>query len=301
MKISLSITLLSCLLTNRPVGLLAQANSAPMARAIATANLAVHHRRNSRFVEAEKYFRITYQLRCEALGRDHTDTAIALNNLADLETTLGRYEEAEQDFRQALSARNLTSIDRIAIRNNLGNLMRMQGRFAEAQRQFNENPRDAIGLNNLARLAEDQNQFNQAVQLYQAALAISPTCAIQANLGRLHLRLGNLGKARSFLESALAQQPTDAERIVMLQSMAELLLAENRVVDSVATFRSALELRQQVFGVTHPGLVPLLTDFAAALRQYGQSKKAKELEARARKLSVQMEQSRPNVHWRTLR
>ena len=279
----------------------AETDSAPFARAITSANLAVHHRRNSRFVEAEKYFRITYQLRCEALGRDHTDTAIALNNLADLETTLARYEDAEQHFRQALSAPNLTTVDRIAIRNNLGNLLRMRGRFAEAQRQFYENPRDAISLNNLARLAEDQMQFGEAVQLYQAALAISPTCAIQANLGRLHLRLGNLRESRNFLESALAQQPTVAERMVMLQSMAALLLAENRVVDSVATFRSALELRQQVFGTAHPGLVPLLIDFAVALKQHGQSRKAKELETRARKLSVQMEQSRPNVHWRALR
>ena len=177
----------------------------------------------------------------------------------------------------------------------------MQGRFAEAQRQFNENPRDAIGLNNLARLAEDQMQFGEAVQLYQAALAISPTSAIQAILGRLHFRMGNLRESRNFLESALAQQPTAVERTVMLQSMAELLLAENRVADAVATFRSALELRQQLFGTTHPGLVPLLIDFAAALKQHGQSRTAKELETRARRLSVQREQSRPNIDWRALR
>ncbi len=300
MKISMSVFLLSSLLINRPVGLLARADSEQLARAIASADLAVHHRRSSRFVEAEKYFRITYQLRFEALGPDHTDTAIALNNIADLETTLARYDEAERDFRQALSARNLAAIDRISIRNNLGNLLRMQGRFAEAQRQFNENPRDVIGLNNLARLAEDQMQFALAMQLYQAACAISPTPAIQANLGRLHLRLGNLRESRSFLEAALAQQQTASERMVILHSMAELLLAENRVVDSVATFQSALDLRQQLLGTTHPGLVPLLTGFAAALKEYGQGRKARELETRARKLAVQIEQSRPNVHWRTL-
>ena len=296
MKISMSIALLFCLIINRPVGLLAAADPKQLARAIASANLAVHHRRNSRFIEAEKSFRLTYKLRCEALGPDHTDTAIALNNLADLETTLARYNEAEQDFRQALSARNLTTGDRIAIRNNLGNLLRIQGRFAEAHHQFNENPPDWISLNNRARLAEDQLHFTQAMQFYQAAFAISPTPAIQANLGRLHLRLGNLPEARSFLESALAQQPLAAERMVMQHSMAELLLAENRVADSIAAFQNALDLRQQLLGTTHPGLVPLLIDYAAALKQHRQSRKARELETRARKLSVQIEQSRPNVH-----
>lgn len=296
----MSVALLSCLFINRPVGLFAEKNPEQLTRAIASANLAVHHRRNSRFTEAEKYFRLTYKLRNEALGPDHTDTAIALNNIADLETTLARYDEAEQNFRRALSARNLTMADRIAIRNNLGNLLRMQGRFAEAQRQFHENPRDSISLNNLARLAEDQMQFAQAMQFYQAAFDISPTPAIQANLGRLHLRLGNLREARRLLKSALAQQPTAAERMVMLHSMAELLLAENRLVDAVATFQRTLELRQQLLGTTHPGLVPLLTDFAAALKEHRQGRKARELETRARKLAVQIEQSRPNVHWRTL-
>ena len=80
----------------------------------------------------------------ESLGDSHTDTAIALNNIAAIETSSGRWDDAERDLRRALSASQLQPADRGSIETNLGNLLRLDGRLAEANshlqaaKQFSE-------------------------------------------------------------------------------------------------------------------------------------------------------------------
>ena len=78
----------------------------------------------------------------ESLGDSHTDTAIALNNIAAIETSSGRC--AERDLRRALSASQLQPADSGSIETNLSNLLRLDGRLAEANshlqaaKQFSE-------------------------------------------------------------------------------------------------------------------------------------------------------------------
>ncbi len=188
------------------------------------------------------------------------------------------------------------------IRNNLGNLLRIVGRFAEAHRYLEANWNDNDDLvqtyNNLRRLAEDEDRNNAALQFYQSALAINPIPAITANLGRLYLRQGNLPQARLLLEKALSGNPSLPERAVILQSLGELLLSEDRTAQAIESFQTALVLREQLFGHRHPGLAPPLTSLATAFRKNGRHHQARRLETRANHLVEAEEQSRPYIHWR---
>ena len=82
----------------------------------------------------------------KALGKDHPDIAISLNNLAVLYQDQGNYAEAEPLFQRSLAIREKA----------LGE----------------DHPDIAINLNNLAVLYQDQGNYAEAEPLYQRSLAI---------------------------------------------------------------------------------------------------------------------------------
>ncbi|WP_074785559.1 tetratricopeptide repeat protein [Roseovarius tolerans] len=133
--------------------------------------------------------------------------SIALNEHAVNSKSLGRYEEAEGLYREALE------IDRATIGeghsnyatslNNLALVVEAQGRYAEADGLYREvlaidratigerHQTYAIGLNNLAVVVQAQGRYAEAERLYREALEIG-----RATLGEGHpdyaTRLNNL-------------------------------------------------------------------------------------------------------------
>ena len=73
----------------------------------------------------------------KALGPDHPDLAIDLNNLALLYDTQGRYAEAEALYQRSLTIREKAlgpeHPDVAGSLNNLAELYRAQGHYAEAE------------------------------------------------------------------------------------------------------------------------------------------------------------------------
>ncbi len=65
-------------------------------------------RLSSRHREAELLCKRALAIKEEALGPNHPDVAVSLNNLAGLYHTLGRYKEAEPRYKRALAVMEAT-------------------------------------------------------------------------------------------------------------------------------------------------------------------------------------------------
>ena len=154
------------------------------------------------------------QLRKQLQGVNHPDTATSLNNLAQLYSFQGKYEEAEPLYIQALQLRKqlqgVNHPDTATSLNNLAQLYSFQGKYEEAeplyiqalqlrkQLQGVNHPDTATSLNNLASLYESQGKYEEAERLYIQALDI-----VERVLGENH---PNTVTIRANLEYLRTQQ-----------------------------------------------------------------------------------------------
>jgi tetratricopeptide (TPR) repeat protein len=96
--------------------------------------------RAGRYSEAIPLAEQVLAIREQALGPDHPDTAISLNNLALLYASQGRYGSAEPLYQRALAIREQAlgpdHADTATSLNNLAALYRSQGRYAEAEHLY---------------------------------------------------------------------------------------------------------------------------------------------------------------------
>lgn len=142
----------------------------------------------ARYREAEPLHRRALAICEEKLGATHPDTAVSLNNLAELHRKQGKYEEAEPLYKRALAIREeklgATHPDTALSLNNLAALYEDQGKYEEAEPLYRralaireeqlgaDHPDTAMSLNNLAVLYRDQGKYEEAELLYKRALAI---------------------------------------------------------------------------------------------------------------------------------
>ncbi len=272
-------------------------------QATIASNLGGLYRRTGQLAEAERCFRHCYELRRKVLGEGHTDTAIALNNVATIEITAGRYQNAEQDLRLALSASRLQSADRVSIETNLGNLLRMTGRLTEARGHLQT--AFALADNNapiqlvFGRIAQEAGNVELASLYYESALHVEPTPAAQTHLAQLRLTAGNFTEALRLLQDALTRKPSTEETVVILQTTAAIELAQDRLPQPAHALKQAIEIRERMLGAGHESLASLLTQYAHVLRKMGDSKEAKAVEQRGKWNSDQVP-LRPGVSWSTL-
>ncbi|MGF1602811.1 MAG: CHAT domain-containing protein, partial [Thermosynechococcaceae cyanobacterium] len=124
----------------------------------------------------------------KALGPDHPDVAVSLNNLAELYRTQGQYSKAEPLHQRALSIREKAlgpdHPDVAQSLNNLASLYDSQGQYSKAEPLYQralsigekalgpDHPDVARSLNNLALLYTSQGQYSKAEPLYQRSLSI---------------------------------------------------------------------------------------------------------------------------------
>ncbi len=129
------------------------------------------------------------KIRKKLLGKEHSDVADSLNDLAILYHSQGRYSEAELLYQQAIEIdkKNLgesnTSVTTSL--NNLANLYSDQGRYSEAEALYQqaieinkkllgeEHLLVATNLNNLANIHSNQGRYSEAETLSLQALELS--------------------------------------------------------------------------------------------------------------------------------
>ena len=276
----------------------------PVLRAKVAGNLAAFYKQTEQFEKAELHYRLTYTLRVENLGPHHADTAMALNNLAGVHMIRGQYREAEMELFTALRASGVEAAGRGAILMNLGHLCRLEGRFSEARRHLeaslSQQAEPSLGWNSLGMLAEEEQKMEEARRMFRQSFNLVQRPGVAVNLARAELHFGNLSECKGLLSGALRSQIPTLLRAATMETQAGLLLAESRRKDALAAFDQSLTLRESILGSDHPGLIPLLKTFAAALREARQNKAASRLEARTRKL-VERQPVAPAIDWHALR
>jgi tetratricopeptide (TPR) repeat protein len=126
-----------------------------------------------------------------ALGKDHPKIAVALNNMASLDMVLGNFDRAKYLYRRALAIQTKAS------------------RNTDSEKEM------AITLCNLASLCENQQEYDEAKDKLNQALALrEQTMGSQHPLvGRTLVNLGAVEQASGNLEAATVRI-TEGKRIL---------------------------------------------------------------------------------------
>ncbi len=142
----------------------------------------------SRWQDAEHWYKKSLETSETQLGADHPETATSLNNLANLYRAMGRYSEAEPLYERSLQIRE-TQLgadhpETATSLNNLAELYGTMGRYSEAEPLLrrslqiyetqlgDDHPDTASSLNNLANLYYAMGRYSEAEPLYLRTLEL---------------------------------------------------------------------------------------------------------------------------------
>ena len=247
----------------------------------------------------------------QALGPDHPDTAIRLDNLAAIYRQLGRaadalplQERALAITEQALGPDHPDTAIRL---DNLAAIYRQLGRAADAlplqeralaiteQALGPDHPDTAIRLDNLAAIYRQLGRAADALPLQERALAITeqalgpdhPDTAIRLdNLAAIYRQLGRAADALPLQERALAitEQalgPDHPDTAIRLDNLAAIYRQLGRAADALPLQERALAITEQALGPDHPDTAIRLDNLAAIYRQLGRAADALPLQERA--------------------
>ncbi|NEQ84131.1 MAG: CHAT domain-containing protein, partial [Moorea sp. SIO2I5] len=192
-----------------------------------------------------------------------------LNNLALLYQFMGKYQQAEPLYSQALEMRRRLlgnqHPDVADSLNNLGLLYQFMGRYQQAEPLYtqslemrrrllgNQHPDVAQSLNNLAGLYDSMGRYQQAEPLYTQSLEMN------------RLLLGN-------------QHPDVASN---LNNLAALYESMGRYSEAEPLYTQALEMRRRLLGKEHPDVALSLNNLAALYDSMGRYQQAESLYTQA--------------------
>jgi tetratricopeptide (TPR) repeat protein len=235
----------------------------------------------------------------KALGPDHLNTAISLNNLGTLLRAQGNLAGARPYYERALAIcekalgphhpETATGLD------NLGTLLKEQGDLAGARPYCEralairetlfgpEHLETALSLNNLGGLSQAQGDLAGARRYHERALAVRekalgpdhPYTALSLNnLGGLSQAQGNLEGARPHYERALAIRekalgPDHPETANSLNTLGCLLHAQGDLAGSRPYCERALAIREKTLGPNHPDTATSLNNLGYLLHAQG--------------------------------
>jgi tetratricopeptide (TPR) repeat protein len=289
------------------------------------------------YEEARPYLERALDIRKKVLGEDHPDTAMALNNLANLLSDQSSYEEAQPLYERALAIRKKVLGEEHSLTaaslNNLALLLSDQGSYEEARPYLEraldiyvkvlgeEHPNTASTLNNLANLLYDQSSYEEARPLYERTLDIyvkvlgeehPNTASTLNNLANLLYDQGSYEEARPLYERALdiyvkvlgEDYPNTA---MTLNNLANLLYHQGSYEEARLLYERALDIYEKVLGEglgeEHPNTASILNNLANLLRDQGSYEEARPLYERALDIYVKvLGEDHPNTQmvWRNL-
>jgi tetratricopeptide (TPR) repeat protein len=263
------------------------------------------------YSEARPLYERALTISERALGREHPDIVVSVNNLGELRQAQGDLAAARRLYERALTINEksrgpehpLTATSA----NNLGAVLRAQGDFTAARPLFErtleirqkilgvEHPDTATSMNNLAGLQWDEGNLDHARPLLEGALAIR-----EKVLGPEHPdtagSLNNLaGVLREQRELEIAQQRADRalairEKILGADhpataqchnTLALILLDKGNCAAAQRHFQRALAIQEKTLGCEHLDLAATLNNLGCLLRASGDLRQAKLLLRRA--------------------
>ncbi len=270
--------------------------------------------------EAQQQIERALKLRRQALGPQHPDTLISMNELAHTLQETGKYALAEALFNKVLAtqirARGSDHPDTLTTMNNLA-IMVVRGhgdhsravalftKVLEADRRvLGEEHSDTLAvMNNLAAEYLNQGKFVQAEQLYEKVVRIKrrvlgdehpSTLMSMGGLGVLYRDQGKFDQAEALLKTALnARRRTLGDQhpdtLASLNSLGLVYQAKGKYELAEPLLLQAVEGRSRVLGEESPDTLRTRNNLAELYRREGKQSEAvtlftKILDARRRVL-----------------
>ncbi|MFH0904550.1 MAG: tetratricopeptide repeat protein [Methanobacteriota archaeon] len=267
---------------------------------------------HDRYTEAETMYIRALKIYEKSLGKDHSNVATLISNLATHYNVQGKYDESEPLYRHALEIKEkLIGKDHPEVAtlfNNLATLYYEQGKYDDAELLYKcaleikeksfgrDHPSLTNPLNNLALLYDAQGKYNEAELLYRHAMEIA-----EKSLGKNH---PNLAKSLNNIAELYRAQGkyTEAEPLyrraleifekslgkdhsyvaISLNNLALLYDALCKCNEAEPLHRRALGIWEKSLGKDHPNVATSLENLAALLRKTDREAEAQEMEERAR-------------------
>ncbi len=218
-------------------------------------------------LHAESYssFNRAFDLRSSLLGKDHPDTLLSLNGVAQQLCEQGKYDEAELLSRQCNDAQKRVlgeeHQDTLRSLNIFAIIVTAQGKWDEAEllhqhclelRQQvlgREHPDTLQSVNSLAGVFYRQGKYVEAEPLYRQCLE-----AQKRVLGEEH-----------------------PNTLASLNNLAGVLHRQTKYAESEELNRRCLEVRRRVLGEEHPNTLKSLNYLASSLGKQGKYEEAEQL------------------------
>lgn len=266
-------------------------------------------------------------LYAEHLGANHPATLAALNDKGTLLSSLGRFDEAAESYREA--ATGFEAIEgpdgprRLAALDNLGSVMETLGRHEEAERCIREalerrlrvlgsdHPETVDSLSRMAGMLGTLGRLDEAEELFRQVLDRrrrilgddhADTLTAMNDLGYVLRRHGYTDKAEPYYRESLERRrqllgDNHIDTLVAMNNMAGLLREQGKLAESEALQREAADRSEQVLGRDHPDTLQQLRNLAVHLRSRGQFQQA---EVMSRDLLARVRRVFGDEHERTL-
>jgi CHAT domain-containing protein/Tfp pilus assembly protein PilF len=256
---------------------------------------------------AEKILALTEQ----ALGPEHPETLISVENLGEIYRAQGRYGEAEPMIKRALAGyEKAVGPDHLATlrnTNNLGLLYQTQGRYAEAEPLLNkalagwekkfgpEHQATLTTLNNLGNLYQAQGRYSAAEQVWKQALAGKekalgsehPSTLLGVNnLGFLYHTQGRYAEAELLFKRALGSYekvlgPGHPDTLLAVNNLAALYQTQSRYSEAEPLYKRALAGYEMTLGPVHPETLRSANNLGYLMQMQGRYAEAEPLYKKA--------------------
>jgi serine/threonine protein kinase/Tfp pilus assembly protein PilF len=239
------------------------------------------------YEEADPLLRRALELRQRAPHVPPADVAESVMSLGVLRFSMGRYDEAESLFRDALA--------------------RHRSVFGDEHLAVSES------LNDLAMTLQRKNRdYAAAKPLLEESLAIRTRLLGERhvdiaqslnNLGMLYYRMGDLAGAEPLFRRAMSLNrellgPQHVELATNWSNLARLLRDKGELVEAEQLFRQVLDADRRLLGADHPYVASGLRDIASVLVARGTAAEAERLYRDA--LAIQQKRF-PAGHWEIAR
>jgi len=235
----------------------------------------------------------------DRLLHDPAQTTSVLMTLADLYTSLGSYQQAEEHL---LRAQTGVSTEKAGwqVKIRLAKVFRKTGRFPQAQALlepayltlspiFDDDDEDVLNLKTeLAFLYLKRRKLVKSEQLVQEVLHLrrersdprnSTFLSLQSLLALIQSRLGKMKEAdilflRTYQDQQKALGKGHPDTLATLNNRANLLERMGRHSEALAVYQEVLDLRILHWGRNHPRTASSMHNMARALHKSGELKQA---------------------------
>ncbi len=214
------------------------------------------------YPQAQAQYERALELQRRTLGADHTDSAVTMNDLADLYRTEGKYAQAEPLLTEALQIQQ-----------------RVLGP---------DHPTTLVVMSNLAFVFLEQGRYASAEALYSKALEVQrrvlgdehpSTLMTTSSLAVLYRSQGKRGQAEPLFRKVMESNsrvlgPEHPETLTSMNNLAVLYWDQQKYDQAEPLYVKVLELRRRVLGEEHPGTLNSMNNLAALYRsehRYGEA------------------------------